>query len=426
MSIVAPPGVFDILPAGTKEEWKRSYIWGYLENSIRSLAACYCFQEIRTPLFERTELFLRGVGEDTDVVSKEMYTFVDRGDRSLTLRPEGTAPVMRAFIEHHLQQLSSEQRFFYIAPMFRYERSQAGRYRQHHQFGVEAIGSAAAECDAEVIDLLYTLCSRLGLSNLVVSINSIGTEGCRSAFRSELVAYLEKKYSSLSQESQIRVKVNPLRVLDSKDPGDRAIVAEAPSIQNFLSEEALSHFETVLSLLSSLKIPYKVNPFLVRGLDYYNKTVFEVTSDLLGAQDSVGGGGRYDGLLKKLGGPDLPAFGFGMGLERLIQTMLAQSVALPPPPCCTLFLIPMGAAAKRAAMLLVQQLRRQGVSVQMDLGDRKVGKALQFASQLGARYAAVLGDNELESNTIDLKLLSSGEIKNIELSALPAFFTKNH
>lgn len=421
MTISAPPGVFDILPSGIKEPWKFSHLWQYVEGVIRDTARCYSFKEVRTPLFERTELFLRGVGEGTDVVSKEMYTFLDRGNRSMTLRPEGTAPVMRAFIEHSLQQQGSEQRLFYIAPMFRYERSQSGRYRQHHQFGVEAIGCAAPEQDAEVIDLLYTLYRRLQLKGLAVSINSIGTAQCRAKFRTALVDFFQAFVAQLSPDSQQRLQSNPLRILDSKDPADRALLVNAPSIQDYLSSEAKEHFLAVLASLDLLKIPYKITPQLVRGLDYYNKTVFEVVSGVLGAQDSIGGGGRYDGLLKTLGGPDLPTFGFGTGIERIIQTMIGQQIAMPAPPSASLYIIPMGEAARAQMLLLAQRLRQAGISVQMDLAGRKVGKAMQLASQLGVRYVIVVGERELESGVVELKEMATGSVQPIAFHLLETF-----
>ena len=274
MTITIPPGVFDILPHDPKEKWRCSYLWQYVEEAIRQAARQYGFQEIRTPIFERTELFQRGVGATSDIVSKEMYTFEDKGERSMSLRPEGTAPVMRTFIENQLYNTSSVHKFFYICPMFRYERAQAGRYRQHHQFGVEAIGNAAPEQDAEVIDLVYTLYSRLGLKNLQVGLNSIGDVESRIAYRTALQDYLRAFYSELSADSKLRFESNPLRILDSKDPGDKKIAEKAPSILEFLNEESRSHFESVKQLLNSLKIPFEINTKLVRGLDYYNKTIF--------------------------------------------------------------------------------------------------------------------------------------------------------
>lgn len=416
MKCPIPPGVFDIIPIDYEEKWKSSYLWTYVENVIRQTARAYGYHEIRTPLFERTELFKRSVGDTSDIVSKEMYTFEDKGGRSLSLRPEGTAPVMRAFIEHQLHQKTLIQKFFYIAPMFRYERAQAGRYRQHHQFGAEAIGNDSAEQDAELIDMLYTLYRRLGLQNLTLYINSIGDSATRQAFRQSLIDYLTPLVGSLSPESQTRLEVNPLRILDSKDPRDQQVVAKAPLILDFLSQEAASHFESLKKLLGILNIPFKVNPLLVRGLDYYNKTVFEIVAGELGAQNSIGGGGRYDGLLSSLGGPDLPSIGFGTGIERILQTMLNQHVQLPEQEHPELFLIAIGEKAKETCFKLLHDLRQEGVPSQMDFSSRKVTKLLQYADQIGAAYVAVIGDVEMEKGEVELKLMATGDKLRISIS----------
>lgn len=418
MKYSIPPGVFDIIPVDLQETWKSSYLWAFVETIIRKTAHDYGYREIRTPLFERTELFQRSVGDTSDIVSKEMYTFEDKGGRSLSLRPEGTAPVMRAFMEHGLDQIVSFQKLFYIAPMFRYERAQAGRYRQHHQFGAEAIGNSTPEQDAELIDLLYTLYQRLGLKNLTLFINSIGNSANRQAFRQALKDYLTPQFSQLSPDSQARLEVNPLRILDSKDPGDRAIVSQAPSILDFLSEDERTHFENLKHLLDLLHIPYQVNPLLVRGLDYYNKTVFEIVAGELGAQNSIGGGGRYDGLLQTLGGADLPSIGFGTGIERILQTMINQNVSLPRPEHPTLFLVTLGDKAKTAGFKLLHTLRQQEIPSQMDFSNKKIGKILQYAHQLGATYVVVLGDQELDSQQIELKEMATGHKETISLSML--------
>jgi histidyl-tRNA synthetase len=420
MKYPIPPGVFDIIPHDSQEIWKSSYLWAFVEQMIRRTAGDYGYQEIRTPLFERTELFQRSVGDTSDIVSKEMYTFEDKGGRSLSLRPEGTAPVMRAFIEHQLHQDASSQKLFYIASMFRYERSQAGRYRQHHQFGAEAIGNATPEQDAELIDLLYTLYQRLGLKNLTLFINSIGDMDSRQAFRQSLKDYLTPHFSLLSPDSQTRLETNPLRILDSKDPRDRQIVAQAPSILDFLNDDERSHFEDLKRFLDLLGIPYQVNPLLVRGLDYYNKTVFEVTAGELGAQNSIGGGGRYDGLLQTLGGPDLPSIGFGTGIERIIQTMINQKIALPHSNHPTLFLIALGEEARVFGFKILHTLRQQGIPVHMDFSNKKVGKLLQNAANMGATYTVVIGDHELQSQEVELKEMATGHRIKISLSDLAA------
>lgn len=425
MKYSIPPGVFDILPNDEKDTWKSSYLWSFLEQTIRTLAQIYGFKEIRTPLFERSELFHRSVGETSDIVSKEMYTFLDKGGRSLSLRPEGTAPAMRAFIEHQLHREGPVQKLFYIAPMFRYERSQAGRYRQHHQFGAEVIGESSPEQDAELIIFLYRLYERLGLTNLTISLNSIGDTSTRLAFKEALKNYLTPHLTLLSEDSQRRFETNPLRILDSKDPKDQKFIARAPSILTFLNEEARLHFERLKSLLTSLKIPFQINPLLVRGLDYYNKTVFEVVSDNLGAQNSLGGGGRYDNLLKLLGGPDLPAVGFGTGLERILLAMINQKVSLPEQDHPSIFLVAMGEEAKGFCFQLLDQLRNAAISSQMDFNTKKIGKSLQYADQLAATYVVVIGDQELESGEIEIKKMSSGEKIKIRTESL-IHFLKNH
>jgi histidyl-tRNA synthetase len=418
MNLPIAPGVFDILPRCASEPWRSSHLWTYVESMIRKICAEYGLEEIRTPIFERTELFHRGVGDSTDIVSKEMYTFTDKGGRLMSLRPEGTAAVMRSLLENQMHQALPLQKLFYIAPMFRYERTQAGRYRQHHQFGVEVIGNATAEQDVELIDLLYTLYNRLGLKNLKVNINSIGDVESRSAFREALIDYLSERQNELSEDSKHRLQVNPLRILDSKDPADKAITANAPSILDFLNEECKEHFEVVKKRLHQLKIPFEVNHMLVRGLDYYNKTVFEIVAGQLGAQNSMAGGGRYDGLIKTLGGPDLPATGFGSGIERVIQTMLKQEVDIPQPFRTEMFLIAIGDAAFDACFTLLHTLRQEGISSQMDFSGRKIGKMMQYANQIGAKYVAVIGDNELQTKEIELKEMESGTSCKLPLEKL--------
>jgi histidyl-tRNA synthetase len=417
MDIKSLPGVFDILPNSPKEQWRNSHLWNYVEAIMRETAHEYGFKEIRTPLIERAELFKRVVGETTDIVSKEMYTFLDRGERLLSLRPEGTASVARAYIEHNLQHESSVQKLFYIGPMFRYERQQAGRYRQHHQLGVEVIGSDAPEQDAELIDLLHTVYERLGLKNLSVRISSLGSKESRGAFREALINYLLPFSNELSEDSKNRILVNPLRVLDSKDPADKKIVAGAPKILDFLSEDDQKHFQNVLKCLDLLEIKYVIDPMIVRGLDYYNRTVFEVVSGELGSQNSVGGGGRYDGLIDMLGGPKVPATGFATGIERIIQVMIKQNESLPEPHTPLLYFIPMGDEAKDFCFKLVHQLREARLPVEMDFSGRKLNKAMQYANQIKAKYVAVIGEQELASNQVDLKEMSTGEKTAVPLAA---------
>lgn len=422
------PGVFDILPMNAlrnqpNDQWRSSHLWNFVEAMIRKTAAEYGFEEIRTPIFEPTELFKRTVGEETDIVSKEMYTFLDKGERSMSLRPEGTAAVVRSFLTNKIEQTSPVHKFYYIGPMFRYERAQAGRYRQHHQFGAEVIGSKGPEQDVELIDMLYTLYNRLGLKNLQVNINSIGDTACRVAYKNALVDYLKSHEHDLSADSKVRLKTNPLRILDSKDPQDIKINAGAPSILDFLSEECKEHFNEAQTLLTQLGIPFQINTKLVRGLDYYNRTVFEITAGELGAQNSVAGGGRYDGLLKTLGGPDLPASGFGCGLERVIQTMIKQEVPLPAANAPEVFIIALGDEARRACFTLLHKLRQSGISAAMDFSGKKVNKAMQYADQIKARYVAVIGDDELKNGIVELKEMATGEKKAFPLEHIASILS---
>jgi histidyl-tRNA synthetase len=423
MKYTIPKGLFDVLPIEPKPEeaWRASSHWQYLEEVLRRCATDYGFQEIRTPLFESTELFVRGVGESSDIVTKEMYTFLDKGERSMTLRPEGTASVMRAFVEKHLDQIPGLHKYFYIGPMFRYERPQSGRYRQHNQFGAEAIGVGSAEQDVELIDMLCEILRRLGLKGLQVMVNSVGDEKTRDPYRAALKTYLEPHFSELSAESQVRFTKNVLRILDSKDAKDQALLEKAPSILDFLSEEAQDHFERVKHLLSQQKIPYVVTPKLVRGLDYYNKTVFEVASDALGAHNTLGGGGRYDGLIAELGGPHLPTVGYGMGLERVLQTMMAQNIPFPSRRGPTVFFIAMGDKATSTCFEWLLRLRHAGISAEMDLAGKKVGTALQLANAENARYVVVVGDRELESQEIEVKEMKTRTTQKIRLSDLEGF-----
>ena len=422
MRFASPPGLFDLLPEDGSEKWKSTYLWNHVESLIRTISEQFGFREMRTPILEKQELFQRSVGETSDVVSKEMYLLQDKGGRHLALRPEGTAPAMRAFLEHQLHEKSALHKLFYIGPMFRYERAQAGRYRQHHQWGVEAVGNDSPQQDAEVIDLLWSFYKRLGLKNLSLCINSLGDEKARLEFKAALSAYLKPSFSSLSAESQVRLELNPLRILDSKDERDREILKKAPSILDFLDPNARDHFEELQKLLQLLQIPYQINPFLVRGLDYYNRTVFEVVAGELGAQNSIGGGGRYDGLIRDLGGPSLPAIGFGTGIERIIQTLLQQEAALPSPPRPSLFLAALGEPAKTLTFSLLHDLREKGVSCEMDFSSKKLGKMLQYANTLGAQYVVVIGDEEIQQGKIELKEMATGHKQQLPLDTFSLSF----
>jgi histidyl-tRNA synthetase len=418
MTIASPKGVYDVLPIGLDKNdlWRRSDLWQYVESIALNLASYYGFREIRTPLFERTELFQRGVGESSDIVSKEMFTFLDKAGRSMTLRPELTASVMRAFVEKKLHQYAPIHKLYYLGPMFRYDRPQAGRYRQFSQFGVEAIGSHSPEQDVELIDFLYTLYQRLGLKNLTLHLNSVGDPECRVGYKHALQEFLHPHKEKLSEDSKVRLEMNPLRILDSKDKGDQALLEGAPSILEFLNEECQSQLNEVCELLQKINIPYSLNAKLVRGLDYYNKTVFEVSAGELGAQNTIGAGGRYDGLLKTLGGPDLPAVGWATGIERIIQTMLAQEVFFPEAPAPTLFMIPLGNPAKSYCFNLLKQLRDNKISSEMDFSGKKLKDALRYADQIKASFTLVVGDSELENGQAELKEMSNRTSRKISLS----------
>lgn len=413
-------GVFDILPyeSEPQSEWRRSHLWNFIENKARALAELYALREVRTPLFESSDLFSRSIGEETDIVTKEMYTFQDLGKRSLTLRPEGTAPVMRAFIEKHLDQVAQKHKFFYLAPMFRYERQQAGRYRQHHQFGVEVIGESSPMQDVEVMEILYRFYQELGLKELTLYLNCLGSTECRTRFRVALKKYLRPHFLDLSEDSQRRFEQNPLRILDSKEPEDIEILKNAPSILDYLDETSKSHFEAVQKGLELSKIPFILNTRLVRGLDYYNHTVFEITSGALGAQNSLGGGGRYDALIEQLGGPSLPAVGFGTGLERVLQACLNQNVELPEPPTVKIQLLPMGENATQVCLELAKTLREAGISADVEWKERKLKASLKTAAALKIPYVGIIGDKEVEETTCSLKNMQQGSSENIPLNKL--------
>jgi histidyl-tRNA synthetase len=415
MKTQLPKGTFDILPYGSDEPWRLSDLWHYAENIIRETAAEYGYREIRTPIYEHTELFKRGVGETSDIVMKEMFTFEDRSGRSLSLRPEGTASVARAIVENNLMQMGSIHKFFYISPMFRYERPQSGRYRQHHQFGVEAYGIGSPEQDAEVIDLLLQIYHRLGLKNLKVHVNSIGDLASRQAYRAALMAYFTPHLAGLSADSQMRLEKNPLRILDSKDPKDREIVAKAPSILGHLSPDSKQHFHKLCHILDQIQIPYVVDDKIVRGLDYYNKTVFEVLTDNLGAQNTIGAGGRYDGLLAEFDGPDAPGVGFATGLERVLQVMMAQQVPYTKSRGPFIYFIPMGEGALEKAFNLTAACRHNHIPAEIELSAKKVPAAIQNALRCEAKFCCIIGTNELERGSAKLKELATREETEIVL-----------
>ena len=399
-AIQALRGTRDILPDEIR-------YWQQAEATARQILSRAAYQEIRTPLFEQTDLFERGIGEATDVVGKEMYTFKDRGDRSLTLRPEGTAGVVRAFIEHGLHAQGGVQRLWYTGPMFRYERPQAGRQRQFHQIGVEVLGSDDPRADVEVIAIATDLLQTLGLKNLRLDLNSLGNRADRQHYREALIAYLTPYKNDLDLDSQDRLSRNPLRILDSKDERTRSIVQEAPSILDTLSPESQHRFEQVQQLLSALGIHYQLNPRLVRGLDYYDHTAFEIQSDDLGSQATVCGGGRYNGLVAELGGPDTPAVGWAIGLERLV--LLLQQLHTNLSSTLDFYIVSRGDRAEAQALLVAQTLRHAGFKVELDLSGSAFGKQFKRADRSGAMGCLILGDAEAENQTVQLKWLKSGE-----------------
>jgi histidyl-tRNA synthetase len=401
--IQAPKGTQDILPAD-------SHRWQAVERIAREVAELYHFQEIRTPIFEHSELFHRGVGEATDIVSKETYTFPDRENRSLTLRPEGTAGVVRSVIEAGmLNDQGARVKVFYLGPNFRYERPQKGRYRQHHQFGVEAFGVAEADQDVECILLQMDFYSRCGIRDLALRINSLGDADSKVRYRDALVKFLSPNAAKLSEESQRRLESNPLRILDSKDPRDIDAVQGAPPAGEYLSEASARQFARAQDLLRKAAVPFAVDPALVRGFDYYTGIVWEVTASGLGSQNAIGGGGRYDNLVETLGGKPTPGVGFGSGLERLLIALEAQQVALPTDQRPLVWLVAHGDAARDANWQLMQTLRRAGVRADMDASGRSVKSQFKLADREKAAWCIIVGDSELASNSVMLKNLQTGE-----------------
>ena len=407
--IQALRGTRDILP-------EEVGYWQLIETTVREILGRAVYQEIRAPIFEETALFERGIGEATDVVGKEMYTFKDRGDRSLTLRPEGTAGVVRAYIQNKLQAQGGVQRLWYTGPMFRYERPQTGRQRQFHQVGLELLGCDAPRADAEVIALATDILQTLGLKNLELDVNSVGNGEDRASYRETLVSYLEPYKEDLDEDSKDRLIRNPLRILDSKDPKTQEIAQNAPKIIDSLSPESRRHFDTVLSLLTDLGIKYQINHCLVRGLDYYTHTAFEIKSNDLGAQATVCGGGRYDGLVKELGGSETQAVGWAIGMERLV--LLLQQLKPNPVNAPDLYLVSRKEAAEAQGLLLAQKLRGLGFGVELDLSGSAFGKQFKRADRSGAVACLVLGDAEAENKSVNLKWLASGEQQAIAQSDL--------
>lgn len=407
----APRGTQDFVPA---ESAKMRYI----EDTLMEIAGKYGFGEIRTPTFEHTELFIRSVGDTTDVVQKEMYTFEDKKGRSITLKPEGTAGAVRAALEHGLLADALPLKLSYIIPCFRYEKAQAGRYREFHQFGVELLGAQSAAADAEVIALVNQCLTTLGVESIRLFINSIGCPNCRPKYQKALQDYYRAHYDDLCDTCKDRLERNPLRLLDCKEEKCHALAEHAPVILDYLCEECSGHFASLKERLDGMGISYEVDPYIVRGLDYYTKTVFEFKTETIGAQGTVCGGGRYDGLVELMGGQKQPAVGFGMGLERLKLVMEACGAPLPENPRCDICLVPLGEKASVACSGLVKQLREEGFKAESDLMGRSLKAQLKYANKLAARYTMVVGDAELEAGKARLKDMDSGAETEVAFAAL--------
>lgn len=395
-------GTEDVLP-------KESYRWQFIEKIMREEAAAYGFREIRTPVFEHTELFARGVGQTTDVVQKEMYTFDTKGGESVTLRPEGTAGAARAVLEHALENDGLPIKASYFVSCYRYEKPQAGRLREFHQFGLEVYGTQSPVADAELICAAQSIFNRLQIGQLRLEINSIGCPECRANYHKALKAYFEQYKSELCDTCLSRLEKNPMRILDCKSPICSKIAEGAPKITDYLCDECEKHFEAVQKYLDRAGVKYTVNPTIVRGLDYYTKTVFEFVTDCIGAQGTVCGGGRYDGLIEELGGKHLPSLGFAMGLERLLMVMDKQGIEIPDFNECKLYIAAMGESANEKSFELANALRECGMEVQIDIVGRGLRAQMKYADKIGAKYSMVIGDNELEQNKASVKNMNTGK-----------------
>jgi histidyl-tRNA synthetase len=396
-----PRGTQDILPQ------EQSY-WRFIEEKASALCQLYGYQRIDTPVFEQTGLFYHGVGGGTDIVEKEMYTFEDHGGVQVTLRPEGTAPVCRAYIEHGMHNLSQPVKLYYFAPIFRYERPQAGRYRQHHQFGLEALGSGDPVVDMEVIDMAWQLYTSLGLHKLSLQLNSIGCRLCRPGYLESLKQYYSQYSQDLCRDCKVRLIRNPLRLLDCKEPSCQKIARNAPQISEHLCPECDSHFRTLREYLEHLQIPYDINHQLVRGLDYYTRTVFEIQPEGGGAQSTLGGGGRYDDLIEQLGGKPAPAVGFATGIERVILTMRQQEIMPPSVSGLKVYLAYLGEEAKKETIRLAALLRQAGLSATLAIGDKSLKAQLKQANVLGANWVIIVGEEEIKKGSVVLRDMAKG------------------
>lgn len=419
MTIQIPRGTQDILPETVAE-------WQMIEAKAREICRLFNYKEIRTPMFEYTDLFQRGVGDTTDIVQKEMYTFEDRGGRSLTLRPEGTASVVRAFVEHKLfGRPNQPTKLFYIGPMFRYERPQSGRMRQFTQFGVEALGSSDPAIDAEVIALAMTFYRQLGLKNLKLVLNSLGDPESRKAHREALIAHFKPSIHEFCKDCQNRLEKNPLRILDCKVDHDHPLMASAPSITDYLNPASHDYFEQVKAILDDMGIAYELDPTLVRGLDYYNHTTFEIMGASFGAITTLTGGGRYNGLVSELGGPETPGVGFALSIERLLLALEAEKVTSTNTERLDCFVAAIGDKAKQKTPGILYNLRRAGLSAERDYMDRKVKAQFKQADRLLAKFVIVIGDEELEKQAANVKNMATGEQQEVSISELVDYLRSN-
>ncbi|MFK4566640.1 histidine--tRNA ligase [Enterococcus sp. UD-01] len=413
MSYQKPKGTNDLLP-GTSEKWQ------FIEETARLIFRDYQYEEIRTPIFEHYEVISRSVGDTTDIVSKEMYDFYDKGKRHITLRPEGTAPIVRSFVEHKLfgPEFAKPYKTYYMGPMFRYERPQAGRLRQFHQIGAEAFGSVNPAVDVESMAMALDFFKQLGIQQIRLVINSLGDKATRKAYRQALIDYLEPKQEELSEDSKRRLHENPLRVLDSKDKKDRAIVVDAPSILDYLSDSSKAHFETVKAMLDALAIPYEVDSNMVRGLDYYTDTIFEIMSDApgMGAQSTICAGGRYNGLVEELGGPETPGFGFALGIERVLMTMEAEEVVIPVINEIDAYIVGIGSETNAEALKLVQAIRGFGFSADRDFMNRKPKAQFKTADKANAKLVLTIGESELTDGIVKVKAMATRNEKTFALT----------
>ena len=403
MNYKAPKGTKDILPA-------ESYKWQYIEDTIRTVVRKYGILEARSPVIEHTELFLRGVGDTTDIVQKEMYTFLDKGDRSITLKPEGTAGIVRLFVENGLCNDAQPTKMYYLNnPVFRYERPQAGRLREHHQFGVEIFGASLPSADAECIMLVMEVLSTLGLKDLKVKLNSIGCQECRKKYQEALHSYLSERYDSLCETCKDRFEKNPLRILDCKNPECQKLLSDIPKLGDYICDDCKTHFNTLKELLTGMNIPFEVDPLLVRGLDYYTKTVFEIVSNTMNPQIAICGGGRYDYLVKQLGGPDCPGVGFGVGMERLLSLMESNGVCFPEKCVLDLYVAPLDERYRIPAFTLCQGLRQSGLKADTDHVGRSIKAQIKYADKVGANYVIALGEDEINNKKLVIKDMHTGE-----------------